>query len=298
MSNASINRHIALLEEKGEKYVLKYNKVYRIYKNVIRPYGPISDNYDLSDEDSKDVLNILKKKAIILTNGFSENNSGYWYATISNKFISIDDMKSKIRNEFNKSLKNCLVVQLESKWVAQNAYEVYRDAFSRYKSNSNNIWSLSEFKKHFIIYEKYTDIVECWGVFINNNLAGFAVTNLFDNEEVTYWMIKVSPKYLQQLPVYALIYSMNYNYLEKNKYRYVNDGWRSIAHETGIQSFLEKKFGFCKQNSRLKIKYSKDLELLIKSLYFFKKPILRTLPQLKPIIELEEIRRKDEKYII
>ena len=85
-----------------------------------------------------------------------------------------------------------------------------------------------------------------------------------------YRSTKFHPKYLKYRPSEALIYSMNKNYLNDRKFKYVNNGTRSISHKTNFPSFLIKKFKFRKAYCKLNIVYSNKIKYIIKALYPFK----------------------------
>lgn len=54
---------------------------------------------------------------------------------------------------------------------------------------------------------------------------------------------------------------------------YVNDGARSIRHETAFQDYLEKYFGFRKVYCKLHIVYRFPINIAVKFLYPFRKKI-------------------------
>ena len=91
---------------------------------------------------------------------------------------------------------------------------------------------------------------------------------------------------------------MNQYYLNDRKFRYVNDGARSISHDTNIQSFLIQKFRFRKAYCRLHIVYSKRVKLLISLIYPFRLLIrcfrIGVFLKLNILIKQEEIRRSYE----
>ena len=103
------------------------------------------------------------------------------------------------------------------------------------------------------------------------------------------------PNYLKLYPSYALFYTMNQYYLDEKRFDYVNDGARSISHETNIQEFLIKKFKFRKAYCNLNIIYSPKIKFILSIIYPFKSIIslLKFGPFVKIniLINQEEIRR-------
>ena len=91
---------------------------------------------------------------------------------------------------------------------------------------------------------------------------------------------------------------MNQYYLNERNYKYVNDGARSISHETNIQNFLIQKFKFRKAYCKLHIIYSQKVKLLLLMIYPFKSLVqylkIGFFVKLNILIKQEEIRRSYE----
>ena len=91
---------------------------------------------------------------------------------------------------------------------------------------------------------------------------------------------------------------MNQHYLNERKFRYVNDGARSISHETNIQEFLIKKFKFRRAYCKLHIIYSPKIRLVLSIIYPFRSII--SLLKFGPFVKIniliyqEKIRRSYE----
>ena len=82
----------------------------------------------------------------------------------------------------------------------------------------------------------------------------------------------------------------------KKKIKYVNDGARSIAHDTNIQEFLIKKFKFRKAYCKLNVIYRWDVGIAVKILYPFKSSIdkfnNKVFNKLSVLLRQEYIRRE------
>ena len=136
---------------------------------------------------------------------------------------------------------------------------------------------------------------EFWGIYdLNGMMIGYS-QNKIVKDYCDYSIMKFHPDYLKSLPSEALIYTMNQYYLNERNFRYVNDGARSISHETSIQEFLIKKFKFRKAYCKLNIIYNSRIGFLVRALYFFRLPL--KLLNFGPFIKLnillhqEKIRR-------
>ena len=123
--------------------------------------------------------------------------------------------------------------------------------------------------------------------------------NKITNSTCDYSTIKFHPDYLNLYPSYALFYTMNRYYLNEKGFKYVNDGARSISHETNIQSFLIQKFKFRKAYCKLNIMYSPKIQFILSIIYPFKSII--SLFKFGPFIKInilitqEKIRKNYEK---
>ena len=122
--------------------------------------------------------------------------------------------------------------------------------------------------------------------------------NIIENNSINYSTIKFDPAYLKLYPSYALFYEMNRYYLNEQKKLYVNDGAKSISHDTNIQEFLENKFNFRKAYCKLEIVYRFDIKMLVFILYPFKQIIFKInnkiFKKLSVLLRHEEIRRSYE----
>ena len=95
-----------------------------------------------------------------------------------------------------------------------------------------------------------------------SELVAYSQNQIFD-KSCDYSRIKLNPNFLKFYPSYAIFYKMNEYYLVEKKFKYVNDGARSISHETNIQTFLEQKFKFRKAYCKLHLEYSSILKLFL-----------------------------------
>lgn len=77
---------------------------------------------------------------------------------------------------------------------------------------------------------------------------------------------------------------------------YINDGARSISHETAFQDYLEKYFGFRKAYCKIHIAYNPSIKLVIKMLFPFRKMLRRFdevgfVHQINSVLYMEELCR-------
>ena len=171
-----------------------------------------------------------------------------------------------IEEKYEKVLKNCFVKKTTSDIIARDGYEVYRNAFLHYKTNINILNEVA-FKKNILLNKNY----DYWAIYKDDSNIMIAYSqNIISHNSINYSSIKFHPNYLRLYSSYALFFKMNEYYINKKKFMYVNDGARSISHNTNIQPFLEDKFHFRKAYCKLNIIYRWDIALIVKLLYPFR----------------------------
>lgn len=74
---------------------------------------------------------------------------------------------------------------------------------------------------------------------------------------------------------------------------YINDGARSISHETNFQDYLEKYFGFRKAYCKLHIAYNPRIKWAVKVLFPFRK-ILRKFDEIGFIHQINSVLYMEE----
>ena len=88
---------------------------------------------------------------------------------------------------------------------------------------------------------------------------------------------------------------MNSYYLKERKLKYVNEGTRSILHETNVQSFLIDKFKFRKAYCKLHVQYHPLVTPIIFVLYPFRKIIVKSnllfFRKIGVVLSQEKLRR-------
>jgi len=286
-------RYLDFFERQGAYYFLYNNIIWvKSYNSILTPLMPAKFIISLSKEEAEFLLKRTKSRIIRISGGFIEEKSQWWYI-ICDRFQDLEQYTSKRRSEINRGLKNCKVELIDADFIAKFGYGVYREAFKRYRNTVRDLMSEQEFIKYALSTKSFDDILHWWGVFVDGRLVGYAHNSIVDSE-VRYAQIKLHPDYLVYYPSYALIYTMNKYYLIEKAFGYINDGIRSLFHNTEFQDFLGKKFNFRKAYSRLEIFYSPSLEILVKTLYPFRNYIpnnLRYFSIIRSLLKEEEIRK-------
>ena len=236
------------------------------YQGALIPDTSPHINIKLSKKEQQELLKLSKAYFLRWTNEWDrKKNSQFWYV-IKDEKENISVYKSKIRNQIRKGLKNCKVEKITKDYIARNGYEVYYEAFKRYNTFLEPI-SKEDFSKKILNSKSNIDF---WGVFVNNKLIAYSQNRVRDNV-CEYNVTKFNPSFLKYRPSEALFYEMNKYYLNEKNFLYVSDGARSLSHQTNIQDFLISKFKFRKVYCRLNIAYRRDIDLLVKILFPFRK---------------------------
>lgn len=292
----NINRYAELFTKRGDRFWIEGNNIYRLYQKMLVRDGAIKKEQLIDSVKGKKLLS--KSKGILFRQTFNfdcNSSQSLWYAVICDKFTSVEDLKSKQRNEINRGLQNCQVKKISASDLANEAYNCYYEAFENYKNASAKPYSEDKFKENILNAEGFDDIVHYWGVYSENRMIAFATNYVYGNTEVAYNSIKIHPEFLGNYPMYALIYRMNEFYLKEQQFEYVNDGFCSLLHETGVQNFLIKKFGFRKVYLKLDIQYRPFIGFLIKLAFPFRNFIAKFDARFKALFELERIHRRSKK---
>ena len=137
----------------------------------------------------------------------------------------------------------------------------------------------------------FDDIVEHWGVTCDGELAGYASNYVFGKTEAAYSTLKFDPDHLRKYSSYALFHRMNEHYLGEGRVSYVNDGFRSILHETELQEFLERNFAFEKAHVGIDAFYRQPYRAILRATFPFRNLIGRVDDRARAMYELERVVR-------
>jgi len=269
--------------------VIEYKGIkWYAYQGALLPRVPPHQEVYLTEEEQKELLKESKALFLRYTNEWDREESEFWYVIKDTK-EEIDRYKSKVRNQIKKGLKNTIVKKGDKEVVADSGYEVYCEAFSNY-TTFHKPSSKDRFRKGILSSKD-----EFWAVYNHEDRLIAYANNFKESGVYHYNSMKFHPRYLKLYSSYALIYEMNSYYLNQKETLYVNDGARSIAHNTNIQDFLIKKFNFRKAYCRLNISYRKDIGVVVSILYPFRKLLKKidhtVFNKISVVLKQEEIRR-------
>ena len=267
-------------------------KKWRKYNGALVPLTPPHVEVDVHAIKEK-----VKRENVFFARWTSDfdcdTETQFWYV-INDNSMEIGDYSRNTRSKIRRGLKNCEVRLVNIDEIIQFGFDSYSAAFTKYNTHLRP-------KSEVTFKKELTELVgdwEFWGIYNNSIMIGYCQNKVI-GDYCDYSTIKFHPDYLNLYPSYALFYSMNQFYLNERKFKYINDGVRSISHDTNIQSFLIDKFKFRKAFCKLNISYHPLIRYLVLVLYPFYSVIrlLRFGPFLKLDILLfqEKIRRSYER---
>ncbi len=263
------------------------------YQGMLLPDIPPHQKIILKKEEQEELL--LQSKAYLLrwVSDWDEVKSDFWYI-VKDDFLGLEELSSNTRSKVRRGLRNCDVLKVLPEDIAKDGYDTYASAMNNYKTDLRIILE-KDFYKNKVNSQNY----DTWAVYEKDTGKMIAYSsNKIQKNSCNYTEIKFHPKYLKLYPSYALFFEMNRYYLEEKNFLYVNDGARSMAHETNIQSFLLDKFKFRKAYCRLNIVYRKDIAVFVKILYPIRGVISRfnfpIVNKIAVLLKQEEIRRSFE----
>ena len=248
-----------------ESLIRYKEKVWNQYQGALIPVLPPHIPMDVSEEECTELISKFKPYFVRWTTQWDcDGETGFWYV-IKDHREDFSEYSSKIRNTIRKGINLFEARIISSEFLKEAGYEVYCRAFGRYQTSQKPMQ-----KADFLFQiEQIFDIGEWefWGVFekSSGNFAGYSMNWIY-NQSCEYKTIKTDPAYLKDSSNYLLIHEMNKHYLNDRQFLYVNDGSRSLLHESNIQGFLESKFNFRKAYCQLHIQYHPLLSLGVKLL--------------------------------
>ncbi len=288
MDPAYPDRFMELFERRGEPATVVDGAIFKLYSGMVVPFGPAEADYSLPQEEASRVLRSLGGRLLRTTTGFQPARAvSEWYAVICRAFTPIESVSSSnTRSQLRRALRNCEVRRISSAELARSGYAVYGRAFDRYAGSAAPV-SASRFRAHVMAGDGFDDVMHHWAVTCDGELAGYCSAYAFERTEAAYSTIKLHPDYLKKYSSYALFHRMNQFYLGERTVGYVNDGFRTIRHQTGLQRFLERNFAFEKAYTDVDTFYRMPYGVLVRATYPLRGLIAKLDDRARAVYELE-----------
>jgi hypothetical protein len=284
------DRYLSLFAQRGEPAIVLNGTIYKPYSNMVVPFGPADVDYSLSRKDAATALQQLGGMLVRTTGGFDGTGGGEWYAVICRHFTEVEDAQSpNTRSKLRRALRNCEVRRIGAEELSQSGYQVYATAQQRY--GGPPMLGPKSFVTHAMATEGFEDIVHHWGAYCDGTLQGYSSNYLFGTREVTYTTTRFNPAFFKKYVSYALFHRMNQYYLADHGFDYVNNGFRSILHETQVQEFLLHTFRFEKSGTPLDVTYRAPYGALMRATFPLRTVIGKLNPRFRALYEVERVVR-------
>ena len=283
---------LARLEAHGLPHSRVQGQIFVKSQGIISPIVPASESVTCSPRVCRQLIQSLGGAIVRWTSGFdAQNRPAEWYSVICRRFIPVEDLPHRKRYKIKRSLRACEARLIPAGELAASGYPVLVKAIKRYKGPQPSVPTEEQFKTRIALESRFPDLVQHWGVYYQNTLIGFTQIELIGGSEVYYSTTKIDPAYLKYDPGYAVVYRMLEHYLGHGGFEYVNDGFRSIYHQTNMQSFLMENFGFEKAYTQLHLHYRSPLAFLVQLGYPVRALLGQMSRRLAAVFEQERCRR-------
>lgn len=260
---------------------------WRLYRGILIPASVKPEPICLTTTDARA---LLKRSGAHLVRFFSEirrEPSAFWYVVC--EAYSFESLTGKMRTKIRRSQRECAVRRIDPAWIAENGYECYAAAFSRYRRTKPD--SREAFRKECLDCASVP--FEFWGAFVGEELAAYAKC-VVGPDYVTMVAFKFDPKYSRQHATYALQDRVLQEYVTRQT-KPLNNGFRSLDHDTQMQEFV-LRFGFKQVYTDLKVVYRPGLQTIVSLLYPFESLLsslgsIGRIASLRTLLKQEKIRR-------
>ncbi len=259
------------------------------YQRALIPDEAPDRDAELDENEARELMKRTGTSLIRCTSRFDDPSFPCFWFVIKDEATPLGSLSSNTRNKVRRGHKRCEVLPASKEEIATEGYHPYSKAFERYKGPHrplgkeafrDRIRNLQDARWSF--WKVVDRSTGNWIAYSRNRDFGHSCD---------YTEIKFDPDSLKDYPSYALFNRMDEHYLEEKAYRFVNDGARSISHETGIQDFLMDKFAFRKAYCRLHIFYRPWLGFLVRSSYPFRSLIDKI--ELSPAQKLSTLHKQE-----
>ena len=283
----------ARLKAHGTPYSRVQDRVFARSQSIISPVVPASERVACSTRECGQLLRSLGGAMVRWTSGFNTHNRpSEWYSVICRRFKPLEALPHRKRYKIKRSLAACEARMISAGELAATGYPVLLKAVRRYKGPQPSLPTEEEFRERIALEGLFPNLVQHWGVYHQHILIGFTQIQLLGGTEVYYSTTKLNPDYFKYDPGYAVVHRMLEHYLGRCGFQYVNDGFRSIYHQTNMQSFLIENFGFERAYTQLHIHYRPPFGLLVRLAYPCRALLARLDRRLAAVFEQERCRRR------
>ena len=265
---------------------------WKYYNHALIPEGPPDQQPDTRMICSGEIWKQAPRGAF-LARWTSDFDCGYdtgWYYLIRKAPFDLESLSKKSRKHIRQALKKTYVRKVDPREYAEQIYAVDVETCKTYDH-----YTLSRTLEQ--LQNCQDETLDYWAAFSaeDHRMIGFLQCKRTDHH-VEGLVAKYLPKDLKLQASDALRFTILQYYLNEQGYRYCCAGSRSISHETNVQEYLIRNFGYEKAFCKLHIHYRPIVAMAVKVLYPFRK-LLKKLEgnglvhKINGILTMEEIVR-------
>ncbi len=202
------------------------------------------------------------------TDNFDKGEETNWWYVIKDTKFDIDSLKSKRRYEINKGKKNFEVIRVKASDYKKELFVVTKEAYLSWPEKYRPKVDDEAFFKQ--IDEWNNDVVYIGKDRETGKICAYTYLHEY-TEHLEFNVLRVIPSFEKKAINAAMVAQLVEDYNDRLGHSfYINDGQRSIRHETAFQDYLEKYFGFRKAYCDLHVMYRFPLNIAVKLLYPFR----------------------------
>lgn len=286
----TMDEYVAWLKEKKLPVFEVAGTYWRSYHRALIPASLKPQPIVISEKQAQE---LLKRSGALLLRYFTRTvkyPTSFWYSSCSE--YNLTNLSQKVRGRIRRGYKTCRVERVDPLWLAENGYECYTSAFSRYRNAEPEPKAQFEEMCKGAIGGPF----EFWAVFVGDTLAGFEKFAV-GSDYAASLVLKLDPNYIHESIGPALKDTTLRKYVTEDG-KTMHNGFRSVIHETNTHDFL-LTLGFSRVYCDLKVVYRPTVKACVDLLYN-QRSLLKRLPEssikskILGLLSQEEIRRSIE----
>jgi hypothetical protein len=185
-----------------------------------------------------------------------------FYYVIQDQPMIIDRLKSKVRANLRKSIKNVSYASSSLDEIVSEAFHLY-EQMPAYGESVINAHAFRKYLSSSVGHMEYHvgrrifdgQIICIAGIAVSEESVDLAVFRFDRGEKIP--------------SVYGMLYHLNQQYIVKREFKYINDGFKSYLHGANFQEKLIREFNYrkCYVEIELYSKFSMKLIIWITKLF-------------------------------
>lgn len=266
------------------------------YQGVLIPDVAPHIKIILTKKDTQHLLAVSGAYFLRWVSNWDCSESTEFWHVIKDGSSSLEELSGNTRHNVRRGMKRCQFTKVDIDVILEEGYAVYIKAFMYYETFIEPMT-----KEAFL-----TDILalqnqEEWDFWEARNDEGqmiaYSINKVYHNM-CAYKTTKFDPDFQRLYTSEGLFYTMNSYYLNECGVKYIDDGSRSLSHQTAIQDYFIHKFKYRKAYCELHMEYTSKIKLVVNILFPFRRWIEKSehpiAQKITVLLRHEAIRRSFE----